>query len=134
MASVILDSTLFVLANDSLTGLGLDTEARVARSLAVESSDWPDDRDSSPSLATGAGLLLHQRGDFEDALTVFTWTLERFGQSVASEDLRLAISARTDSLLKLGRSDECTQACAEGLEAIGDPGDGDVLALRDDTF
>lgn len=122
-------SQFLTLAADGLAGLEFDKEAAFARSLAVDATDV-----SGPALAVGTAVLLHRRGDFEDALAAFTWATDRFGLDPASEDLRVAIAGRADSLLKLGRLDECLEACADALETIGDAGDSNIQLLRNELL
>ena len=121
-------------AADSLAGFGYEREAGFGRALAAEAAELPDGQGVTQSFAAGVGLLFHRLDDHDDALDVFDFALQTFGLDGSNDDVRVAISGRAQSLLKLGRFDECVDACVDGLETIADQSDGSAIALRKDLL
>ncbi|MCL2419645.1 MAG: hypothetical protein FWD04_10155, partial [Conexibacteraceae bacterium] len=109
---------LLAVAADSLAAMGLAEETALCRSLADDAAAAAAGGRASLSLAAGVGMLLHRAGADEDALSVFTWSVEAFGRDGSRDEVRVAIAGRAQALLSLARFDECVLACGDGLGAI----------------
>jgi len=121
-------------AADSLAAMGLAEETALCRSLADDAAAAAAGGRASLSLAAGVGMLLRRAGADEDALSVFTWSVEAFGRDGSRDEVRVAIAGRAQALLSLARFDECVLACGDGLGAIVGQAGNDADVLRKDLL